>query len=136
MRFCVRVPVLSEQITDTLPKDSTALRSLMMACSRAIFCVPMASTMVTMELSASGMAATANATANMRESSTPMPLRNTDSRNTSTDTAMTPRASFFENSSRLAWSGVLRCSVSFMSEAMRPISVPMPVAVATASARP
>ena len=40
----------------------------MMAFSLAIFCVPMASTMVTMELSASGMAATASATANIRES--------------------------------------------------------------------
>ena len=35
----------------------------MMAFSRAIFCVPKESTMVTMEESASGMAATASATA-------------------------------------------------------------------------
>ena len=40
----------------------------MIAFSFAIFCVPMACTMVTMELSASGIAATASATANIRES--------------------------------------------------------------------
>ena len=39
-----------------------------MAFSLAIFCVPIANTMVTMELSASGIAATASATANIRES--------------------------------------------------------------------
>ena len=63
MRFCVSVPVLSEQITDTLPSPSTACKWRMMAFSLAIFRVPKDSTMVTMELSASGMAATANATA-------------------------------------------------------------------------
>ena len=73
MRFWVRVPVLSEQITDTQPRLSTAFRSLMMACSRAICCVPMACTMVTMEPSASGMAATASATANIRDSRMPVP---------------------------------------------------------------
>ena len=63
MRFCVSVPVLSEQITDTLPSPSTACKWRMMAFSFAIFRVPKDSTMVTLELSASGMAATANATA-------------------------------------------------------------------------
>ena len=41
----------------------------MMAFCRAIFWVPMAWTMVMMELRASGMAATASATANISESS-------------------------------------------------------------------
>ena len=40
--FWVRVPVLSEQITDTAPRVSTALSSFMMAFSLAIFWVPMA----------------------------------------------------------------------------------------------
>ena len=70
--FWVRVPVLSEQMTDTEPKLSTALRFLMMAFSFAIFCVPIASTIVTIELSASGIAATAKATANIKESKTPI----------------------------------------------------------------
>ena len=73
MRFLVRVPVLSEQITDTQPRLSTAFKSLIMACSRAICWVPMAWTMVTMEPSASGIAATASATANIRASSRPVP---------------------------------------------------------------
>ena len=70
--FWVRVPVLSEQITETEPKLSTAFRFLMMAFSFAIFWVPIARTMVTIELSASGMAATASATANIKESRMPM----------------------------------------------------------------
>ena len=49
---------------------STAFKSLMIACSLAIFWVPMAWTMVTMELNASGIAATARATANINASST------------------------------------------------------------------
>ena len=48
------------------PGSPTALSSFMMAFSLAIFWVPMAWTMVTMELRASGMAATARATANIR----------------------------------------------------------------------
>ena len=42
IRFWVRVPVLSEQITDTQPRLSTAFRSFMMAFSFAIFWVPIA----------------------------------------------------------------------------------------------
>ena len=68
MRPAVRVPVLSEQITETQPRLSTAFRFLMIACSLAIFWVPIAWTMVTMELKASGIAATAKATANIRAS--------------------------------------------------------------------
>ena len=48
---------------DTLPSPSTAWSLRMIACSLAIFCVPKESTIVTMELKASGMAATASATA-------------------------------------------------------------------------
>ena len=59
MRFMVRVPVLSEQITVALPRASTAGRRRMMAFCAIICCTPMASTMVTMASSPSGMAATA-----------------------------------------------------------------------------
>ena len=136
IRFWVSVPVLSEQITCTEPRLSTAFSSLMMACCRAIFWVPMASTMVTMELSASGMAATASATANIRASNTPMPLRNTDSRKTAAQITMMTTASLPEKSSRFFCSGVLRCWVSFIRPAMRPSWVSMPVPVTTMVARP
>ena len=59
--FLVRVPVLSEQITEAQPRVSTAGRRLMMALRRAIRPTPTASTMVTMAGSPSGMAATARA---------------------------------------------------------------------------
>ena len=100
MRFWVRVPVLSEQITETHPRLSTAFRSFMIACSLAIFWVPMAWTMVTMELSASGMAATARATANIRASSTGS-RRYRLSKNTRPQMAMMAMARWPENRSRL-----------------------------------
>ena len=62
--FWVSVPVLSEQMTETEPRDSTALRVLIIAFSFAIRVVPMAREMVMIEDSASGMAATARAIAN------------------------------------------------------------------------
>ena len=136
MRFCVSVPVLSEQITDTAPRLSTAFRSFKMAFCRAIFCVLMASTMVTIEESASGMAATASATANISESKRGIWLRNTDKRNTPTHTTRMTAASFLEKSSRLFCSGVRRCCVWFISAAILPSSVCMPVAVISTEARP
>jgi hypothetical protein len=58
--FLVSVPVLSEQITVTEPSVSTAgSRRTMAAFLRAMTRVPMASTMVTIAGSPSGMAATA-----------------------------------------------------------------------------
>ncbi len=64
--FWVSVPVLSEQMTVMLPRPSTAYSFLTMAFFWAIFCVPRANTIVTMELSASGIAATARETANKK----------------------------------------------------------------------
>ena len=108
----MRVPVLSEQITDTAPRVSTALSSFMMAFSLAIFWVPMAWTMVTMELRASGMAATARATANIRESRMAWvpkpPAWYRDRANTPTQMMRMIMASRRLNWSRLSWSGVLR----------------------------
>ena len=65
---------MSEQITETQPKDSTAESSLITAISFAIRWVPIAWTIVTMELNASGIAATARATENSSESRKFMPL--------------------------------------------------------------
>ena len=60
--FLVSVPVLSEQMTVTEPSVSTAGRRRMIARFCAMTRVPMASTMVTMAGSPSGMAATASPT--------------------------------------------------------------------------
>ena len=61
--FCVRVPVLSEQITVVLPSVSTEGRVRTMAFCFTRRCTPMASTMVETICSPSGMAATARLTA-------------------------------------------------------------------------
>ena len=129
------MPVLSEQMTDTHPRVSTAFRSLMMACCLAIFWVPMAWTMVMMEPRASGMAATARATANMRASSTAAWWKR-DMANTTAQMAMMQKASFLLKASRLIWRGVRRSLAWFISAATRPSSVDMPVAVTTTAARP
>ena len=126
---------MSEQITDTQPRLSTAFKSLMMALSAAIFLVPIACTIVTMELSASGMAATANATANIRESRTGS-FCQILSPNTMTLIIMIITASFFPKSSRLACNGVFLSFVSFMSVAIFPISVSIPVALTSTLALP
>ena len=73
MRFWVRVPVLSEQITPAQPSVSTAGSFFTMAPRFAMRPTPRASTMVTMAGSPSGMAATARDTAvrNMNSISCP-----------------------------------------------------------------
>ena len=61
--FCVRVPVLSEQITDALPKVSTAGSFFTMAFFLTILWTPIARTIVDTAASPSGIAATAKETA-------------------------------------------------------------------------
>ena len=133
--FCVSVPVLSEHITETQPRLSTALSSFMIALSAAIFLVPMACTIVTIEPSASGIAATASATANIRESSTGCFWINLNAK-TITLITMITMASFLLKLSRLFCNGVLRSPVLFISPAILPISVFMPVPVTTVTALP
>jgi hypothetical protein len=57
----VKVPVLSEQMTDTLPSASTAVSRRISAWRCTMRCTPMASEMVTTAGSASGTTATASA---------------------------------------------------------------------------
>ena len=57
--FCVRVPVLSEQITSVPPKVSTAGNLRTKARRSAIFCVPNARIIVEIAGKPSGRAATA-----------------------------------------------------------------------------
>ena len=61
--FCVKVPVLSEQITVALPNVSTAGNLFTIAFFFTIFCTPIAKTIVDTATSPSGIAATAKETA-------------------------------------------------------------------------
>ena len=133
--FWVKVPVLSEQITETEPKDSTAAKFLMMAFSLAIFCVPIACTIVTIELNASGIAATAKATAKSRASMIGWP-RQICKPSTIAQMIKIAVASWDENLSSETWSGVRRSLASFIKEAILPISVFIPVPVTKTLARP
>ena len=133
--FCVSVPVLSEHITETLPRPSTACSFLMMACSLAIFCVPNDSTIVTIELSASGIAATASATANRNASPIACPLITLIPNSMPQNTSISIE-SFFPKLSRLFWSGVFFSDVVFRRVAIFPTSVSMPMAVTRNSPLP
>ena len=95
----------------------------------------MACTMVTIELKASGIAATARATANINESSTGIFLYRLKTNTTALIIIIT-MASWLPNLSRLTCSGVLFSFVAFISAAILPISVSMPVAVTSTTARP
>ena len=75
--FCVRVPVLSEQITFVQPKVSTAESFLTKAFSFAIFCTATASDSVTAGNSPSGMNATTIPSANRKDCIQGSPTANT-----------------------------------------------------------
>ena len=64
--FMVRVPVLSEQMTEAQPSVSTAGSFFTMALRLTIRCTPSASTMITTAVRPSGIAATARATTLMK----------------------------------------------------------------------
>ena len=74
IRFCVSVPVLSEQIIEALPRVSTAGRLLIMAFFFTIRWTPMERTMVTIAGSPSGIAETASETAVIKISMAGIPL--------------------------------------------------------------
>ena len=65
--------------------------------------------MVTMEERASGIAATAKATANIRESKIPIPLLKIDNAKTRAEIIIMIIASFALNLSRLSCKGVFLC---------------------------
>ena len=134
--FWVRVPVLSEQMTDTLPSPSTACNLRMMACSLAIFRVPKESTMVTMELRASGMAATARAMAKRKALITFSPRTKTLTAKSRAHRARMAMESFLPNWSRLTCKGVFFSEVDLSSAAILPISVCIPVPVTRKRPRP
>ncbi len=78
IRFWVRVPVLSVQITVVLPRVSAAGSLRMMACRPAMRDTPIASVMVTAAGSPSGIAPTASATAAVTISAALSPRSNAD----------------------------------------------------------
>ena len=127
---------MSEQITDTLPRPSTAWSLRMTAPSRAIFRVPKERTMVTMEERASGMAATARATAKRKASMTLSWRTRTLTAKSPAHSTRMPMERFRPNWSRLTWRGVFFSEAAWRRAAIFPISVSMPVAVTRNFPRP
>ena len=135
MRFCVSVPVLSEQMTDALPSVSTAGSRRMIAFFLTMRCTPIESTIVTMAGRPSGIAETASETEVMKISSTSMPFR----RPTTKMIAQAPSATkprILPSDASFFCSGVCVSSSPESSPAILPISVCIPVAVTTAVAVP
>ena len=133
--FWVSVPVLSEQITDALPSVSTAGSLRMIAFLVTIRCTPMASTMVTMAGSPSGMAATARDTAVMNMSSGSSPSSSPTTKMTAQITsARIPR--YFPSCASLRCKGVTVSPSFSSSAAILPISVRIPVSTTSARPRP
>ena len=94
-----------------------------------IFCVLIDNTIVTIELNASGIAATANATAIIKESSKDCFAKKRFRHNTMTQIIIIPIDNLPLNSSKLFCSGVFRSFASFNREAIFPISVCIPMLV-------
>ena len=149
MRFCVKVPVLSEQMICVQPKVSTAVSLRMSACRLDMAVTPMDRMMVTTAGRPSGMAATASAMAAMKVFRPALPSsdqekgsseRTTASiRPTANTTTQIPSTSLVRNRDSSAiffCSGVCSFSASVSASAILPISVSMPVAVTTAVPRP
>ena len=118
------------QITDVEPSVSTAGSFLIIACFFAIRLVPTAKTIVTIDDSASGIAATATATENINESIIGFPL-NTCIANIIRANIIIPTPSFFPKSSSLFCNGVCLFSAFSNNPAIFPISVFIPVPVTT-----
>ncbi len=135
IRFCVSVPVLSEQITVTEPSVSTAGSLRISAWRFNIRCEPIAKVNVTTAGSPSGMTATATLiavrTRSVADSPAIAPITTTASA-TRTPSA----ASCLPTRSRRTWSGVGSDSTPCSKAAMWPSSVRMPVATTMPTPRP
>ena len=122
-------------MTEAQPRVSTAGRRLMMALRLAIRPTPMASTMVTMAGSPSGMAATARATA-VRKRSRMSRCWSSPTPNITAHTPTHTRERTWETSFIFRWRGVSPRPWRRRRAAILPISVSIPVAVTTTLARP
>ena len=132
----VRVPVLSEQMTEADPRVSTLVSRLTTALWRAMRCTPRARTTDRIAGSPSGTAATARDTPSRRASVTVWAVRSgaSASRVATTTTAMTitTAPSILEIRVISLWRGVPSSSTESSIRAMAPISVSAPVATTTA----
>ena len=133
--FLVRVPVLSEQMTDVLPSVSTMGSRRTSALRLTIRRTPIASEIVTTAGSASGTAATASAMPNRNISMTGRP-RARPMTMTSATTASAALPSVAPRRSRFSCRGVRLASTVSTIRAMRPNSVDMPVDTTRAWPRP
>ena len=132
----VSVPVLSEQITVTEPSVSTAGSRRITACRCVMRCTPMASVIVMIAGSPSGIAATARPTAAMNTSPAGMPRTPVPNANSAAAAARITKVSVLPKPAILRSSGVVSCSTDSSILPMRPISVAAPVATTTARACP
>ena len=136
----VSVPVLSEQITVAAPSVSTAGSLRTMALAAAMRRTPRLSPTVTIAGSASGIAATASATANRNRLSIALRLKTgLVSSPVANTTAQIPSMMMLRRlpvRSSSCCSGVGSFSAASSRPAMRPTSVPIPVATTTARPRP
>ena len=124
--FCVKVPVLSEQITLALPKVSTAGNFFTIAFLFTILWTPIAKTIVEIAAKPSGIAATAKDTAviNIWIGSFPYKVPTTKIIAHITN-ATIPKV--FPKLFNFIWSGVASSSVSLIISAILPTSVSIPV---------
>ena len=99
--FCVRVPVLSEQMICAQPSVSTAVSLRMIALRLDILVTPIESTTVTTAARPSGIAATASETATIKESSANLkssePARSSCTPNTITQMPSTSQVRILES---------------------------------------
>ncbi len=136
MRFSVRVPVLSVQITVVEPSVSTADRRFTIAPRLARIRTPAASASVMVGRRPSGTFATRSPTAKMAACGNESPAANMPSGRKAAPTANATRA--ITQAIRRTWRSSGLCSTSWHVDkaAIRPSSVCMPVAWTTAVASP
>ena len=124
--FWVNVPVLSEHITDALPKVSTAGNLFTIAFFLTILCTPIAKTIVDTAANPSGIAATAKLTAVMNMWIGSFPY-NKPIMNITTQIANAAIPNIFPNLFNFSCSGVVPSSLEFIISAIFPTSVFIPV---------
>ncbi|VVC71898.1 Uncharacterised protein [uncultured archaeon] len=134
--FCVKVPVLSVQMTSTLPSVSTAESLRTMAFLPASTCTPSAREMVMTMGRPSGMAATACAMARRMRSERPRWLKSVPKTMMAMHRRRMKRLHFSMNAFKRALSGTSPSSVCESFSEMSPIWVRMPVANTSALAVP
>ena len=133
--FCVKVPVLSEQMTVALPSASTEGSVRMMALRFTMRCTLMASTMVEMAGNPSGIAATAKETAVKNISSMPLPYSRPTPKMT-IQMPMAAMASTLPSFASFICNGVGLVFSLISISAIRPTSVFIPVSTTIPEPRP